>query len=34
MYEDVREKLEPFGTYTSERGKTFYDVASMGGRFS
>jgi hypothetical protein len=34
MYEDVREKLEPFGAYTSEGGKTFYDVVSMGCRFS
>ena len=34
MYEDVRERLEPFGTYASESYKTFYDVASMGGRFS
>ncbi len=34
MYEDAREKLEPFGAYTSEGLEISYDVASMGGRFS
>jgi hypothetical protein len=34
MYEAAREPLAPFGTYTSEELRMFYDVASMGGHFS
>ena len=34
MYEDAREKLEPFGAYTSDTLAVSFDVASMHGRFS
>lgn len=34
MYEQAREPLAPFGAYTSEERRVFYDVASMGGKFS
>jgi hypothetical protein len=33
MYEAAREPLAPFGTYTSEERRVFYDVASMGEIF-